>query len=559
MLRWGRRRKRTTEIHPDEILIDSQNVAELDTDQFEGRIEKPLSRQSFIGAGVVLVLIAAGLFVRAGNLQVLNGVAYAKQARENQLEQKVIFADRGIIEDRTGKPLAWNDRASMEEDYATRVYTTARGVAHVLGYARPPAKDSSGIYFRTTFDGVDGAEKAFNTELAGQNGLTLSESDARGRVVSEAAVRAPIAGEKLRLSIDTTVSEGLYTALAGRAQAANAVGAAGVVMDVRTGELLALVSYPEYSPEAMISGDKDAIAQFNNDKRLPFLDRATDGLYAPGSIVKPLVAAAAIAEGVIDEHKQILSTGKLVLPNPYDPENPSIFRDWRVNGWTDAREAIAVSSDVYFYEVGGGFGDQRGLGITKLDEYLKMFGFGSDAGLSGFSEKSGTIPTPEWKAKNFPEDPTWRVGNTYHTSIGQYGTVVTPLQAARMVAAIANGGTLLTPALVASSTPQGTKLPIDAHPLQVSREGMRQGVTSGIATAVNLPFVEVAAKTGTAQVGMRNEHQNSWMVGFWPYSNPKYAYAVVLERAPAGTLIGGSAVMSDFFHYLNEHAPQYLQ
>jgi penicillin-binding protein 2 len=559
MLRWGRRRKRTTEIHPDEILIDSQNVADFDTDQFEGRIEKPLSSRSFWAAGAVLSLLVVGFLLRAGNLQVVQGATYAKQARENQLEQRQIFADRGIIEDRTGTPLAWNDRASMEDDFAERVYTSVRGLAHVLGYAKPPAKDSSGVYFRNTYEGVDGAEKAFNEALAGHNGITLTETDARGKVVSEAAVQPPVAGEKLRLSVDAVVSEGLYDAVAGRAREANAMGSAGVIMDVRTGELLALVSYPEYSPEAMISGDKEAIAQYNRDKRLPFLNRATDGLYAPGSIVKPLVAAAAVAEGVIDEHKQILSTGKLVLPNPYDPEHPSIFKDWRVNGWTDAREAIAVSSDVYFYEVGGGFGDQRGLGITKLDEYLRMFGLGSDAGLGGFSEKSGTIPTPEWKAQNFPEDPTWRVGNTYHTSIGQYGTLVTPLQAVRMVAAIANGGSLLTPYIIASTTPHSSRLSIDAHALQVSREGMRQGVTSGIATAVNLPFVKVAAKTGTAQVGMRNENQNSWMVGFWPYDNPHYAYAVVLEKAPAGTMIGGSAVMSDFFHYLNEKAPQYLQ
>lgn len=559
MLRWGRRRKRTTEIHPDEILIDSQNMAEFDTDQFEGRIEKPLSRKSFAAAGIVLALILGGLFVRAGNLQVLNGTAYAKQARENQLEKHAIFADRGIIEDRTGKLLAWNDRASMEDDFAKRVYTTAQGLAHVIGYAKPPAKDSSGFYFRDTFEGVAGAELVFNQSLAGQNGVTLTETDARGKVVSSAAVQAPVAGEKLRLSIDATMSEGLYKALANRAAAANAQGAASVVVDVRTGELLALVSFPEYSPQAMIGGEKGAIAQYNADKRLPFIDRATDGLYAPGSIVKPLVAAAAIAEGVIDEHTQILSTGQLVLPNPYNPDQPSIFKDWRVNGWTDAREAIAVSSDVYFYQVGGGFGAQRGLGITKLDQYLQMFGFGSDAGLAGYSEKAGTIPTPEWKAKNFPDDPVWRVGNTYHTSIGQYGTLITPLQAARMTAAIANGGTLLTPTIVASSSVQGSKLSIPSYPLQVAREGMRMSVTTSIAGAVNLPFVQVAAKTGTAQVGMRNEHQNSWLIGFWPYDNPKYAFATVLEKAPAGTLIGASAAMSDFFYYLNEHAPGYLQ
>ncbi len=553
------KKRHSQEIFPDEILIDAANVAELDQDQFEGRIEQPLSRKSLLGAGAVAILVAVVLLGRAGDLQVLNGVAYAKQAEENQLAQTYIFADRGLITDRTGRELAWNDRTTLDDDFAARVYATYRGIAHAVGYVRAPAKDSSGFYYRNSFEGVDGAEKAFDKLLAGQNGITLTETDARGKVVSESKVSPPQTGQKIALSLDAVVTQDLYDSLKAHADAAHAVGAAGLVMDVRTGELLALTSYPEYESEAMVSGDKTAIGSYNTDKRLPFLNRATDGLYAPGSIVKPLMAAAAIAEGVIDEHKQILSTGKLVVPNPYNPDQPTIFKDWRVNGWTDAREAIAVSSDVYFYEVGGGFGDQQGLGIARIGQYLRMFGFGGDAGLGGFSEVKGTIPSPEWKALNFPDDPTWRIGNTYHTAIGQYGTQVSPLQAVRYIAAIANGGTLPTPSLTASTTPQGTKVPIDAHSLQVAREGMRLGVTNGIATAINFPFVHAAAKTGTAQIGAHNEYQNAWMVGFWPYENPKYAFAVVLERMPAGTQIGGSAVMSDFLNAVERDAPQYLQ
>jgi penicillin-binding protein 2 len=151
------------------------------------------------------------------------------------------------------------------------------------------------------------------------------------------------------------------------------------------------------------------------------------------------------------------------------------------------------------------------------------------------------------------------LGNTYHTAIGQYGMQVTPLQAVREAAAIANGGILLKPTLLASSTPQGTKLAINANDLQIVREGMRQGVTKGIATAINFGFVQPAAKTGTAEVGVHKEYQNAWMIGFWPYDNPKYAFAVVMEKLPAGTMIGGAAVMSDFFSWMHENAPQYLE
>jgi len=368
-----------------------------------------------------------------------------------------------------------------------------------------------------------------------------------------------VPGQQLTLSIDANVTQGLYDVLATRATEAGAQGAAGVIINVHTGELLALTSYPEYDSEAMVSGDTQKINQYNKDPYLPFLDRATDGLYAPGSIVKPVVATAGLTEGVITAQTQIVSTGQISLPNPYDPSHPSIFKDWRVNGLMTVRDAIAVSSDVFFYEVGGGFQSQPGLGISKLDQYFKLFGFGQDPGLKGFVSAAGNIPTPQWKAQVFPNDPTWRIGDTYHTAIGQYGMQVSPLQAVREAAAIANGGTLMTPTLIASSTPQGQKLPVSDSVLTIVREGMRQGVTQGIAQGINFGFVHPAAKTGTAQVGTHNQWQNAWMIGFWPYEDPKYAYAVVLEKLPAGTLVGGAAVMADFFQWMDAHAPQYLQ
>lgn len=556
--RFLRRRRRHAEINPDEILIDTSNISDFDRDRFEGRIERPLSRRSFVITSSLIALLSFALLARAGTLQVAEGAQYAKQARENQLAEQVIFADRGVLQDRTGEPLAWNERTNLTDDFAQRLYAAYRGLAHTVGYAKGPAKDSSGFYFRDEYQGVDGAEKAFDARLEGENGLRLTETDARGDVVSEAAVRAAVAGETITLSIDAGVNQALFDALATRVHGSRFQGGAGAIMDVRTGELLALTSYPEYSQTAMAQGDGDIIASYNSDKTLPFLNRATDGLYAPGSIIKPIVAAAAINEGVINEYKQILSTGSISIPNPYNPELPTVFKDWRVNGWTDAREAIAVSSDVYFYAVGGGYQDQLGLGIARLDTYLGLFGFGEDAGLEGFSVASGNIPTPEWKAKTFPDDPTWRLGNTYHTSIGQYGTQVTPLQAVRATAAIANNGTLLIPKLLATSTPEGEKISISAHSLAVAREGMRQSVTTGIAQAVKFPFVSIAAKTGTAEVGARKEYINSWMIGFWPYENPRYAYAIVLEKGPAGTLVGASATMAEFFRYMEVYGTQYL-
>jgi penicillin-binding protein 2 len=354
------------------------------------------------------------------------------------------------------------------------------------------------------------------------------------------------------------VTQGLYDAIAARADASGFQGGSGVVMDIETGEIVALTSYPEFSLQKLSDGDTESLKLLVANKRQPFLNRAVNGLYAPGSIVKPFMGVAALTEGVIDEYKQILSTGSISLPNPYDPSKPSVFKDWRPQGLVDLRHAIAVSSDVYFYEVGGGFQSQPGLGIERIDKYLRLFGFGAPAGLIGFDEPAGTIPTPDWKLATFKGDP-WRIGDTYHTAIGQYGVQVTPLQAARAVAALANGGRLMTPTLFASSTPEAVNLNIPQHNLDVAKEGMRLGVVEGIAGAVKLPSVAVAAKTGTAQVGVHNEFINSWLVGFFPYEHPRYAFAIVLERGPAATLVGAPATGGDFFRWMEANTPEYLQ
>ncbi|HEY5383167.1 MAG TPA: penicillin-binding transpeptidase domain-containing protein [Candidatus Paceibacterota bacterium] len=556
--RFRRRKKIKAEIYPDEILIDSQNIGKFDQDQFEGRIERPLGRRSILFVGVAVAVAILGFAVRAGNLEIVHGATYAKQAEDNQLTQQVIVADRGIIVDRNGVPLAYNERASVTDEFAKRVYSAFRGLSHDVGYVKAPAKDSGGTYYRDVFEGMDGVEEAYNAELAGVNGSKLSETDAHGTVVSESTQNPAVPGQKITLSLDAVATQGLYDTMAKVAQQSGFVGGAAVIMDVHTGELLALTSYPEYSSQALTDGDSAVIDALNSDTNQPFLNRAVDGLYAPGSIVKPVIAMGALTEDVIDENKQILSTGSISVPNPYDPLHPSVFKDWRANGWVDVRHAIAFSSDVYFYEVGGGYPGQPGLGIDNIDKYLTLFGFGSPAGLAGFTQPTGTISSIAWKAANFPGDP-WRLGDTYHTAIGQYGTQITSLQAVREAAALANGGTLLTPTLIASSTPQSTQLNLPAHNFEVVREGMRLGVTDGISQAVKFDFVHVAAKTGTAQVGTHNQYQNSWMIGFWPYEHPRYAFAMVMEKGPAGTEIESPSAMGIFFQWMEANDPQYLQ
>lgn len=566
---WGRfrRRRRVHEIEPDEIFLDSTNLPSRDDPQFEGRVVRPVSNRAIIGIGVFFFVVVAVFSGRSFELGVVKGATYAQVSRDNRLDRSLLFATRGLVYDRRGKEIAWNE-ASLGEGatttpYAERHYTDQKGLAHVLGFVRYPKADASGVWWREEYAGVSGIEQAFDDELAGENGSTMVEVNARGEVISQNLVVPPVAGTDIVLSIDAELQSVLHEMLSTHATRQRFEGGAAVIMDVETGELLALTSFPEYDNKAFTAGDAEAIEWASSHSSAPLLNRAVNGLYAPGSIVKPIFAVGALNEGIISPEKKIESKGALVLPNPFNPDQPSIFRDWTVHGWVDMREAIAVSSDEYFYTIGGGFGSQRGLGITKIDEYARRFGLGESTGFTQLGEKVGVVPTPEWKAQVFGPDDPWRIGNTYHTSIGQYGFQITPMQAVRFTAAIANGGKLMVPTLRASSTPEYSEIGISDEYLQVAREGMRMAVTSTRSDAtvksLNIGGIEIAAKTGTAEVGTRNQFMNSWSVGFWPASNPRYAYAVVLEKAPAGTLSGASPALRPFFEWLIENRPEYIK
>jgi penicillin-binding protein 2 len=297
------------------------------------------------------------------------------------------------------------------------------------------------------------------------------------------------------------------------------------------------------------------------DKRKVFLDRDISGLYTPGSIVKPFFALGALTEGVIDPYKEILSTGSISIPNPYFPDQETIFKDWRVNGWTNMMEAIAVSSDVYFYEIGGGFENQKGLGIANIKKYSQFFGFEDKTGIDLPDEKRGVIPSPEWKIANFKGDP-WRIGDTYHTAIGQYGFQVTPMEMVRAIGAIANNGKLLTPHLVLNDVEKENQISIidlKKEYFDVVHKGMREAVTYGTALALNVPYVEVAAKTGTAQLGVAKNKVNSWVIGFFPYENPKYAFAIMMEAGPSANSTGASSIMRQLLDWMSINTPEYFK
>ncbi len=552
---------RNKDIAPDEIFMDSRNLPDFDISQFEGRMEKPIGKIVHLLFGGVAIIGALLFMTKLWQLQITDGESYRERSENNKLKQSILFAPRGIIYDRYGERLAWNQSTTTLEVVPERLYTDKQGLSTVLGFLKYPAKDSSGFYYEEEFIPKDGAERYFNESLSGRNGLRLFEVSVQDKIISESVISPQRSGVDVVLSIDAGIQSELYKNIKELAGNVGFHGGAGVIMDVHSGEVLSMVSFPEYDSKVMTEGkDKATIAGYHTSRDKPFLNRVLSGLYTPGSIVKPFLAFAALEEGVITPEKEIVSTGKLVVPNPYNPDQPTIFKDWKAHGAVDMRRAIAVSSDVYFYQIGGGFGSQQGLGVDRIKKYLEKFGFTKKTGFDNSLESTGIIPDPLWKEKTFDGE-IWRIGDTYNTSIGQYGMQITPIQAVVAVAALSNGGYIVTPSVLFTSTtsPQtGTKIAGKEENFEVAREGMRLSALEGTAAGLNTSAVKIAGKTGTAELGPKKEFVNSWVVGFFPYDNPRYAFAVVMERGPVHNLVGATSVMRKTLDWISIHRPEYF-
>jgi len=557
-------------VEPDEIFLDSKNLQNFNRQQFEGRIEKPISKKTIFLLGVLFIIFTGIFGIRLLYLQIQKGEMYFKRSQNNVLEKAIIFTDRGIIYDRHKVELAWNKKTE-EVLVPVRAYLSP-GFSHLLGYVSYPTQDKTGNYWQGEFMGKDGLEKEYNDLLKGENGSKIIETDALGKIYSENIVNIPQPGADLMTTIDSRIQMELFALIENLSKSGAFTGGAGVMMDVKNGEIITTTSFPEYNSEILSFGkDITKINNYLTDKRKVFLDRDISGLYTPGSIVKPFFALGALAEGVIDPDKKILSTGSISIPNPYFPDQKTVFKDWRVNGWTNMVEAIAVSSDIYFYEIGGGFENQKGLGIVNIGKYAKLFGLGDKTGVDLPDEKGGIIPSPEWKIINFKGDP-WRIGDTYHTAIGQYGFQVTPMAMARAVGAIANSGKLLIPHLLLNDTEKPARttvqsggenqtsiIDINKEYFDVVHQGMRDAVTYGTAAVLNVPYVQIAAKTGTAQIGVAKNKVNSWVIGFFPYENPKYAFALMMEAGPSTSGIGASSIMRELLDWMSLNTPEYFK
>ncbi len=563
--------------------------------------------------GFVFALSMGLLFLgRSAQLQVFHGEQYQALSSENKERVELLVPSRGLIWDRRGEPLAWNEptfvltmtsadlpqnpqeRTQLFEIVAgligaqptdldlllsqssgrpydaipiaddlpyesairlaievsdlpgfslttrtKRLYTlSAPSLSHVLGY--------TGSLSQTDFDehkgegyrlidsiGKIGIERQYEKFLRGIPGKLTYEVDALGQKRLILSKEEPVLGSNLTLSIDIEFQKYIETQLQATFERVGASRGSVVALDPQTGAVHALVSLPAYEGNEFSEGiSNERYTSLIEDEDQPLFFRALSGEFPSGSTFKPIVAYAALAEGIVSEHTSFVSSGGLRIGQWF-------FPDWKAGGHgvTDVRRAISESVNTYFYIVGGGFDTVTGLGVERIVDYAQRFGFGNPTGIDLPHEADGFLPSKQWKEDIKGE--RWYVGDTYHLAIGQGDFLTTPLQMAVATAVIANGGKKITPYVVDSADGLGTPwlahtpptdiADLDSYALSIVRQGMRQTVTQGSARSLSTLSETVAGKTGTAQTpGDRPYH--SWFTGFAPYDDPSMALVVLIEE-----------------------------
>ncbi len=553
-----RKNKKTIDI--DEIFMDVKNFPGYHAENLEGVLEKPITTKVFFILGAIFCIVSVGFLFRAVFLQVVNGDLFRLRSDNNRLRFVYIEQERGIIYDRGGQILASNILRVISNNNSTTTKASdfkllrrypENGFLHVLGYLKTEVN---------TTIGVSGLEEKYDDILRGTPNKRIEEVSASGLVIGSGTNFIGNPGNGVLTSLSRNLQLKLSDFINQTKDERGFTGGAGIVIDVTNGEILALTSIPGFNPNML--SEKLTSEEFKkiiNDPGLPFFNRALFGLYPPGSIVKPAIAAGALKEGVIDAEKEIITNGQLILPNPYFPDKPSIFLDWKNHGAVDMRRALAVSSDVYFYEIGGGFQSQQGLGAEGIKKYFRLFGFGDATGIDIFGEKTGNLPDITAKINGR----SWSVGDTYHLAIGQGPLLVTPIQIAVYVAAIASRGNIFQPhiarAIVDENkniiqqfiySPKRTNiLPNDIF--SVIHDGMRQSALVGTASALGGLPIRVAAKTGTAEIG-KTGRVHSWSIGFFPYEKPRLAYVILMESGSVHNLVGATYVASQMLQWMSE-------
>lgn len=417
--------------------------------------------------------------------------------------------------------------------------------------------------------GRDGIESYYDFWLSGEEGEKKLIKQETTSTFEEISVKEAVIGKNLTLTVDAGLQRFSYNTLQYALAELGSDAGMVVALDPRNGEILALVSWPSYDNNLFSRGlNQEEFEKLKNDRYKSLFNRAVSGLYSPASTIKPLIALAALEEKIISPTETIDdSKGFIEVPNPYFPDKPTILKDWKIHGPNvDIKKAIAESCDVYFYTIGGGLSNIKGLGIDKIKKYLDNFNLGSLLGVDLPGEEAGLLPDPALKAKN---GDFWRIGDTYNISIGQGEFLTTPLQIAAYIGAIAQDGILYQPHfLKAESRTESDNWLSGAREkspailknnsfaqnnLKIIQAGMRMAVASSLGTAYilgDLP-IKVAAKSGTAEV-IKGEKINSFLAAYAPYDNPEIVLFIGIEGAPEG-ILSATPIARDILYWYWEN------
>ncbi len=539
----------------------------------------------WLGAGRALLfatMLCLALFIlvfRLFSLTIIDGHRYRVLADGNRTRELVIHAPRGLLFDRTGKPLVANipqyrllspcqektnddcvSHLSKEEgeklsksglpagsflevEYL-RQYVYPEATAHVVGYtgelnSSELTDDYYAIrkYRRGDRVGRTGAEAVFEERLRGRDGRELVEIDATGKTLRVLGRDAQLNGENITLSLDAGIEQA--------AAAAFPVDRKGavVVTKPQTEEILALYSSPSFSLNAFSLGlTKENYDAFAENTNRPMFDRAIGGVYPPGSTFKLVTSLAALEEGVIDKNTTVEDTGVITL-GPFSFPNWYFLKYGKTEGQVDIIKALERSNDIFFYKVG------ERVGITKLAQWARRVGVGKTLGIELPGEAAGLMPDPVWKNLNFvskedrqARNNQWFTGDTYHVAIGQGYLLATPLQVNTWTNVIANGGKLCRPTLLRPAKRDFggqaicKDLEIKKETIQLITEGMKRACQTGGTGWPLFDFkVPIACKTGTAEFGDPKNRTHAWFTVFAPVSDPEISITVLVEEAGEGS------------------------
>ena len=532
------------------------------------------------------------------DLQVVSGAAWYEKSQQAIAQVERVPAARGKLLDRTGKILAqdslsWVIRVSgdcpepdlqrlevlcreegvdwsgagdiTEPTPALLVRVRSEGLTrvtvepvvtrtgsgelapHVIGRVGPMTPDQWESYEAQGYPmdarvGQEGAEAAFEVLLHGTDGTRVIHTDRQGEITGEAYGVLPQPGQDVTLTLDKDLQTTLQTALGDFLTAHNCPGGAGVVLDVRDGGVLAMASLPGYDTAAFSASYDDLSA----DSAAPLMNRAIQGLYAPGSTFKLVTAAAALEEGVLTPETKILDTGRYTYYTTPQPQCWLYRQEGRTHGLETLSEAIADSCNLFFYDAG------RRVGMEALGAWAHALGLGEATGIELAGEQSGVVAGPDYTKS---VGGTWYEGSVLSAAIGQENNRFTPLQLAHMTATLVGDGNrwqvhLLKKAGQEDCFPRSLgKVSLSPENLSAIKEGMLEVTRSGsLAEAFRDLPVEAGAKTGSAQVAADRE-ANAVLVAFAPYEAPQIALALVAEEGGSGSALGTVAaqVLAAYF------------